>query len=55
MSANEKPVRRIVCVDENEKSRAISDAPVRDVLTDPGTPRLQRGTRVGHRPHAGAH
>ena len=38
MSANEKPVRRIVCVDENEKSRAISDAPVRDVLTDPARP-----------------
>ena len=38
MSANEKPVRRIVCVDENEKSRVISDAPVRDVLTDPARP-----------------
>ena len=33
-----KPVRRIVCVDENEKSRAISDAPVTDVRTDPARP-----------------
>ncbi len=33
-----KPVRRIVCADENEKSKAISDAPVRDVRTDPARP-----------------
>ena len=33
-----KPVRRIVCVDENEKSKAISDAPVTDVRTDPARP-----------------
>ncbi len=33
-----KSVRRIVCLDENEKSRAISDAPVRDVHTDPARP-----------------
>ena len=38
MNETIKPVRRIVCVDENEKSRAISDAPVRDVKTDPARP-----------------
>jgi hypothetical protein len=38
MSVQAKPVRRIVCIDENEKSRAISDAPVRDVRTDPARP-----------------
>jgi mannose-6-phosphate isomerase-like protein (cupin superfamily) len=38
MNKTVKPVRRIVCVDENEKSRAISDGPVTDVLTDPARP-----------------
>lgn len=38
MNQQTKPVRRIVCVDENEKSKAISDAPVTDVLTDPARP-----------------
>src|SRR4029079_11849459 len=38
MSQNTKPVRRIVCIDENEKSRAISDAPVTDIKTDPARP-----------------
>lgn len=38
MNQQIKPVRRIVCVDENERSKAISDAPVTDVLTDPARP-----------------
>src|SRR3954464_6939212 len=38
MTQTVKPVRRIVCIDENEKSRAISDAPVTDVRTDPARP-----------------
>ena len=38
MNKTIKPVRRIVCVDENEKSRAISDAPVTDARTDPARP-----------------
>lgn len=38
MNQQTKPVRRIVCVDENESSKAISDAPVTDVLTDPHRP-----------------
>jgi mannose-6-phosphate isomerase-like protein (cupin superfamily) len=38
MSAQAKPVRRIVCIDENEKSRAIADAPVAGVRTDPARP-----------------
>src|SRR3954467_5307886 len=38
MTTTAKPVRRIVCVDHNEKSKAISDAPVRDVKTDPARP-----------------
>ena len=38
MNNSIKPIRRIVCVDENEKSRAISDAPVTDVKTDPARP-----------------
>ena len=32
------PVRRIVVVDENEKSKAISDGPSPDVRTDPARP-----------------
>ena len=38
MRISVNPVRRIVCIDKNEKSRAISDAPVRDVRTDPARP-----------------
>lgn len=38
MSVQAKPVRRIVCIDENEKSHAISDAPVTDVRTDLARP-----------------
>ena len=33
-----KPVRRIVVVDENERSRAIADGPTPDVRTDPARP-----------------
>ena len=33
-----KPVRRIVCVDENGKSKAIEDGPAPDVCTDPARP-----------------
>ena len=33
-----KPVRRIVCVDENGKSKAIEDRPAPDVHTDPARP-----------------
>ncbi len=33
-----KPVRRIVCVDENGKSKAIEDGPAPDVRTDPARP-----------------
>ncbi len=33
-----KPVRRIVCVDENGKSKAIEDGPAPDVRTDPACP-----------------
>src|SRR3954468_10325260 len=61
-----KPVRRIVCIDENEKSKAISDAPVTDVKTDPARPgftstrvwvtdrtpaRIARITDTSHMPH----
>lgn len=38
MNMTTKPVRRIVCVDENEKSKALSDGPVTDVRTDPARP-----------------
>ena len=38
MSANVKPVRRIVVIDENDKSKAIADGPVSDVRTDPARP-----------------
>ena len=33
-----KPVRRIVCIDDNEKSKCISDAPSPDVRLDPARP-----------------
>jgi mannose-6-phosphate isomerase-like protein (cupin superfamily) len=33
-----KPVRRIVVIDENDKSRAIADGPSPDVRTDPARP-----------------
>ena len=33
-----KPVRRIICVDENEKSKAIADGPAPDVYTDAARP-----------------
>jgi hypothetical protein len=33
-----EPVRRIVVVDENDRSRAIADGPVPDVRTDPARP-----------------
>ena len=38
MSDNPKPVRRIVVVDEGEKSKAIADGPSPDVRTDPARP-----------------
>jgi hypothetical protein len=38
MSSDIKPVRRIVVVDENERSRAIADGPTPDVRTDPARP-----------------
>ncbi len=38
MVEKEKPVRRIVVVDENERSRAIADGPSPDVRTDPARP-----------------
>lgn len=33
-----KPVRRIVVIDENKKSKAIADGPAPDVRTDPARP-----------------
>jgi mannose-6-phosphate isomerase-like protein (cupin superfamily) len=38
MTETVKPVRRIVVVDENDKSRAIADGPSPDVRTDPARP-----------------
>ena len=38
MSGQAKPVRRIVCIDENKKSKAIADGPSPDVRTDPARP-----------------
>jgi uncharacterized cupin superfamily protein len=38
MSALVKPVRRIVVVDENEKSKALVDGPSPDVRADPARP-----------------
>ena len=38
MTEKVKPVRRIVVVDENEKSKAIADGPSPDVRTDPARP-----------------
>jgi uncharacterized cupin superfamily protein len=38
MPQKTKPVRRIVVVDENDKSRALSDGPSPDVRTDPARP-----------------
>ena len=36
--ANAKAARRIVVVDENDKSKAISDGPSPDIRTDPARP-----------------
>ncbi len=38
MADQAKPVRRIVVVDENERSSAIADGPSPDVRTDPARP-----------------
>src|SRR5258705_572350 len=38
MSEKAKPVRRIVVMDEKDKSRAIMDGPAPDVRTDPARP-----------------
>jgi uncharacterized cupin superfamily protein len=38
MPQNTKPVRRIVVVDDNDKSRALCDGPSPDVRTDPARP-----------------
>lgn len=38
MSRSARPVRRIVVVDENDKSKAIADGPSPDVRTDPARP-----------------
>ena len=38
MTQKVKPVRRIVVIDENDKSRAIADGPSPDVRTDPARP-----------------
>ncbi|MFL5047189.1 MAG: cupin domain-containing protein [Xanthobacteraceae bacterium] len=38
MSSLAKPVRRIVVVDENDRSKVISDGPTPDVRTDPARP-----------------
>lgn len=38
MSANPKPVRRLVVIDENERSRVIADGPSPQVYTDPARP-----------------
>ena len=35
---NVKPVRRIVVIDENDKSKAIADGPSPDVRIDPARP-----------------
>jgi hypothetical protein len=38
MTAEIRPVRRIVVIDENDKSRALVDGPSPDVRTDPARP-----------------
>lgn len=38
MAEKMKPIRRIVVIDENDKSRAIADGPSPDVRTDPARP-----------------
>lgn len=38
MSSLAKPVRRVVVVDENDRSKVISDGPTPDVRTDPARP-----------------
>jgi len=38
LSRSAKPVRRLVVVDENERSKAIADGPSPDVRTDPARP-----------------
>ena len=38
MSMPVKPVRRLVVIDENDKSKAIADGPSPDVRTDPARP-----------------
>ena len=36
--ASEREVRRVVVIDENDKSKAIADGPTPDVRTDPARP-----------------
>lgn len=52
MTEQGKPVRRIICADENGKSRALADGPVPDVITDPGRPgfAMTRVWVVDHNP-----
>ena len=38
MSKQAKPVRRIVVVDENDRSKCVADGPSADVRTDPARP-----------------
>ena len=38
MSGGERGVRRVVVVDQNDKSRVVADAPTPDVRTDPARP-----------------
>jgi mannose-6-phosphate isomerase-like protein (cupin superfamily) len=66
MTESAKPVRRIVVVDENDRSKCIADGPSPDVRTDPArpgfastriwvtdrTPSRLKGVRESlHRPH----
>lgn len=66
MSEKAQPVRRIVVVDENDRSRCVADGPSPDVRTDPArpgfasariwvtdrTPPVLKGMRESlHRPH----
>lgn len=38
MAEKTKPVRRLVVIDENDKSKAVADGPSPDVRTDPARP-----------------
>ncbi|MDB5804332.1 MAG: cupin 2, conserved barrel domain protein [Betaproteobacteria bacterium] len=40
MKFSDQPVRRVVVIDENQKSKAIADGPSPDVRTDPARPGL---------------